>query len=180
MSARRRSLALYRIVIWCVQLLAMFAVLEYVRFLYGAVAGAHSLGALFRAQGGLAGLLTGKPFVALLSLLVACVTVSIAAGTLLYREWARRAMRVLAVLLALWSLATAWEWYAALHPLQGMITRYHDNAVAMLHLTRMLHQVEAVLVLKLVSVPVLGWLCWRLGRPAVREQFGAAPGAQRR
>lgn len=171
MSLSSRLPAVYRIFTWCLLLLAMLGVLEYSvhawrvwQHLGGVDAAARSQ--LHAMLGWDVAYLTG-----------ACVTLSVSAGVLLRREWARRAMRVLALLLAAWAGWTAWRWSGADHALAELLARPDLDAVSRAEIGHQRRALRMAMLLKLVAMPLLGWLAWRLGRPAVRAQFHPARGS---
>jgi hypothetical protein len=86
-------------------------------------------------------------------------------------------MRVAAAVLALWMLASGGamlaQWPQLLQASRDALGQLHDQAAlqqAVLHARR---SYLLALVLKGLAVPVLLWLSWRLGTPAVRMQFHA-------
>ena len=106
----------------------------------------------------------------------ALAVIVVCAGAILRQPWARQVLRVVALLLALWALATG-----AL-----MLSQWHQFDVARAHalsqpqpdiLLLLIEQARRSfllgLVLKALLVPLLLWLAWQLGRPAVRAQFVA-------
>lgn len=109
-------------------------------------------------------------------LLAALIVVVVCAGCILRQAWARPAMRVLAVLLALWALATGMLMLqhagdfetARMHALAQ--PQLGDVAVWMINRAERTWQVG--LALKALAIPLLLWLAWQLGRPMVRAQFG--------
>lgn len=104
------------------------------------------------------------------------VVIVVCAGGILRQPWARRALRVVALLLALWALATGglmlaqWDQFDALR----------THAMSQPHAELQLLVIEQArrsfllgLVFKALLVPLLVWLAWQLGRPPVRGQFVA-------
>jgi hypothetical protein len=104
------------------------------------------------------------------------VVVVVCAGAILRQPWARQALRAAALLLALWALATGGL----------MLTQWGQFDVARAHamtqpqsqlLLLVIEQARRSfllgLVFKALLVPLLLWLAWQLGRPAVRAQFVA-------
>jgi hypothetical protein len=165
MSLSSRLPALYRILTWCMLLLAMLGVLEYSVHAWQVWQHFSGVDAAARARlrvmlGWDAAYLVG-----------ACLTLSVAAGVLLRREWARRAMRVVALLLAAWAVWTAWRWSGADHALAQLLARPDLDAISRAQITHQRRALRMAMLLKLASAPLLAWLAWRLGRPAVRAQF---------
>jgi hypothetical protein len=108
-------------------------------------------------------------------LAAALIVIVICAGCILRQAWARPAMRVLAALLAAWSLATA---VLMLQQSGDFETaRQHAMAqpqlgqIALWMIDRARRTWQVALALKAIAIPLLLWLAWQLGRPAVRAQF---------
>ena len=102
------------------------------------------------------------------------VVIVVSAGGILRQAWARQALRVVALLLVLWVLVSAgWmlsQW--------GQFAQARAHALAQPRPEVLLLVIEQArrsfmlgLVLKALLVPLLLWLAWQLGRPAVRMQF---------
>jgi hypothetical protein len=168
-----RPFAPWRIVVWLVMLLGAVG---FVINTYASVVLAGAIGAV-SAEAIAAG--AGDPRVGMLwSLayaLAAFVVVAVALGTLRWREWGRRAMRVVAVLLLLWSAYTAWVSFDQWRQLGVVLGQpgLPAELVAMAGKHRTILLVG--FVLKVVSVPVLAWLAWALGSVRVRQQFARLP-----
>ncbi len=111
-----------------------------------------------------------------LYLVAALAVIAVSAGCILRQAWARDAMRVLAVLLAL----------GALYSLMLDVTHWGDFERARRHvlaqspalaelglwmIDRAQRIREVSVAIKVVAMPLLLWLAWALGRPAVRPQF---------
>jgi len=109
-------------------------------------------------------------------LLGALVVVVVCAGGILRQPWARNALRVLALLLAAWALVTGglmiahWDQFALAR--QHALGEPHADLVLLL-IEQARRDYLLGLVLKALAIPLLLWLAWRLGTPAVRAQFGA-------
>lgn len=164
-----RPFAPWRIVVWVVMLLAAMG---FVINGFTAVLSAHALGAT-----------NGEPppagapdprWLLLWSLtytLAAFVVIAIALGTLRWREWGRRALRIVAIALVVWCAWTAWMSYGGWQAIGAQLAQpgLPDDVVARLTKERSILMVG--LWLKAMSVPVLGWLAWALGSVGVRQQF---------
>lgn len=104
--------------------------------------------------------------------LIAFVVMVFALSTLRWREWARSGLRIVALVLVAWAAYTAWIGYDQWQQMGVVLSQpglpAEWVAIAGKHRAILLIGV----VLKLVSVPVLGWLAWALGSVKVREQFG--------
>lgn len=165
-----RPFAPWRIVVWLVMLLSAvgFVINGYAAVMFGQAVGAITPEAI--ANGG------ADPRVALAwSLgyaLVAFVIMALALSTLRWREWGRTWLRLAAVPLMIWAAYTAWIAFGQWQQLGVVLAQPglppELLAMAMKHRTMML----VGLSMKLVSVPVLGWMAWKLGTVRVREQFG--------
>ncbi|MCX7512775.1 hypothetical protein [Frateuria sp. STR12] len=125
---------------------------------------------LLAAFGGVAYLRHGDwPYLAgAFAVIVAC------AGSILRQPWARQALRVVALLLVLWALATGGLMLA--HWDQFDAARAHaagqpQAEILLLAIEQARRSFLLGLVLKALLIPLLLWLAWQLGRPAVRAQF---------
>jgi NADH:ubiquinone oxidoreductase subunit 6 (subunit J) len=93
----------------------------------------------------------------------------------LRQAWSRSAMQVLALLLAVWSLVTAVLMLQQSGDFE--IARQHARAqpqlgeIALWMIARAERTWQVGIGLKVLVIPVLLWLAWQLGRPAVRAQF---------
>ena len=108
-------------------------------------------------------------------LAAALVVIAVCAGCILRQSWARPAMQVLAVLLAAWALVTG---VLMLQQSGDFETaRQHAMAqpqlgqIALWMIDRAQRTWQVALALKAIAIPLLLWLAWQLGRPAVRAQF---------
>ena len=144
-GARSPRFAWWALGVWVVLLLAMLGAVQYLRradFIY---------------------------------LAAAVVVIVVCAGCILRQGWACSAMRGLCVVLVLWALISGYlmlnQWG------QFAIARQHALAQPELaHLglwliARAQRTWQVALGLKAVAVPLLLWLAWGLGRPAVKAQF---------
>lgn len=144
-STHSRGFAWWALGVWVVLLLAMLGAIQYLRradFVYLAAA---------------------------VGVLVVC------AGCILRQGWARPAMRALCVALVLWTLVSGglmlsqWDRFD--------IARQHALAqpqladLALWLIARAQRTWQVALGLKAVAIPLLVWLVWELGRPAVQSQF---------
>lgn len=171
-AARGRGFALWRVLVWLLLLLAAFGGVQYfshAELLWGQ-RHAFTPGA---AAGAWRRLLAWD----VVYLLAALTLIVLCAGCILRQGWARPALRVATGVLAVWMLATGgamlMEWPALLHASRDAMQQLQDHAAlqqALLHARR---SYLLALVLKVLAVPVLLWLSWRLGAPAVRAQFPA-------
>lgn len=140
-----RTFAAWPVAVWLLLLLAAYGGVQYLRFGFYYYLGAS------------------------LAVIVVC------AGCVLRQEWARQAMRAVALLLACWAAyAGAQMWLdrdrfelarqaALANPQMG------DVGLMMVERARRMYQL--VMGIRVVAVPVLLWLAWTLGRPTVAAQF---------
>jgi hypothetical protein len=109
-------------------------------------------------------------------LLAALLIFVVCAGCILRLAWARPTMQVLAALLALWALVSGvlmlqqWgDFETARQHALAMPPQLGD--IALWTIARAQRTWQVGLVLKALAMPLLLWLAWQLGRPAVRMQF---------
>ena len=109
-------------------------------------------------------------------LLAALLIFVVSAGCILQLAWARPVMQVLAMLLALWALVSGvlllqqWgDFETARQHALALQPQLRDIALWTIARARRTWQVG--LVFKALAIPLLSWLAWQLGRPAVRMQF---------
>lgn len=167
----------WRLIVWLVLLLSAFGILQYVRGVWRLLPHLHDSASQAAGHASLAWALAWALAWTVVYLLVACLTLTAATGALLRREWARRLLRVLAVLLAVWALFTGvnlllhWsEFQRSSHALAALPGLDDSSRVL---LARVRRSFMVGIALKLIAVPLLAWLAWRLGRPCVRAQFRA-------
>jgi len=108
-------------------------------------------------------------------LAAAVLVIVVCAGCILRQAWARPAMQVLAVLLAVWSLVSgvlmlqqAGDFETAR---QHALAQPQLGDVALWLIARAERTWQVGLALKALAIPFLLWLAWQLGRPTVRAQF---------
>ncbi len=114
-----------------------------------------------------------------LYLAAALLVVVACAGCILRQAWARPVLQLLAVLLAAWALVTA----ALMLQQSGDFDTARQHAlaqpqlgeVALWMIARAERTWQVGLALKTAAIPLLLWLAWQLGRPAVRAQFHSRP-----
>jgi len=108
-------------------------------------------------------------------LAAALLVVVVCAGCILRQAWARPAMQVLAVLLALWALASGvlmlQQWGDFGTARQHALGQPQLGEVALWVIARAERTWQVGLALKVAAIPLLLWLAWQLGRPTVRAQF---------
>ena len=108
-------------------------------------------------------------------LLAALLIVVVCAGCILRQAWARPVTRVLALLLALWALVSGvlmlQQWGDFETARQHAQAQPQLSEVALWMIARAQRTWQVGLTLKAAVIPLLLWLAWQLGRPAVRGQF---------
>ena len=108
-------------------------------------------------------------------LVAALLVIVVCAGGILRQAWARPTMQVLAIVLALWALLTGglmlrqWGDFAIARQHAQELPQLGEIALWMIARAQRTWQVG--LALKALAIPLLLWLAWQLGRPAVRAQF---------
>lgn len=164
------SFAPWRIVTWLLLLLAAFGIFQYCVHAWH-VAGLLHTAAWKSRHAELVRMLAWD----IAYLVAACLAVACAAGALLRRGWARPALRVVAGVLAVWLLVTTImllaRWSAFDHQATALMEGKKPGGMVREMVAQMRRQYLVAMVFKALSIPVLAWLSWRLGRPAVRAQF---------
>jgi hypothetical protein len=144
-AAGSREFAAWSIAVWLLLLLAAYGGVQYLRFgVYDYLAAA-------------------------LAVIVVC------AGCVLRQEWARHAMRAVAVLLACWAVYSGvamWQGRGQFElARQAALANPQMGELALMLVERAQRTFNVVIGIKAVAVPLLLWLAWVLGRPAVAAQF---------
>ncbi len=131
--------------VWMVLLLAMFGAVQYLRradFVY---------------------------------LAAAAIVLVVCAGCILRQSWARPAMRTVCVVLVLWALASGGlmlsQWGSFALARQHALAQPQLADLALWLIARAQRTWQVALGLKVLAIPLLAWLAWELGRPAVCRQF---------
>jgi hypothetical protein len=110
-------------------------------------------------------------------LLVAFGLIVICAGCILRQAWALPCMRVAAVVLAVWLLATGFYQLRDLQTLAANSAsivaqaRQQGTVDAVQIMTRLQRSYQLALLFKAVGLIAMLWLAWTLGKPTVRGQF---------
>lgn len=166
-----RTPAPFRIVVWLVLMLAGWGMLQYV------VHASAVLRLLDRQVAGRGALWTMLAWDALY-LFVAGATVAASAGVLMWRAWARRLLRGLSFVLAAYSLASAVLMFAQWHSYSlasaDLIAHAADPDLARSLFAQARRITMTGLALKLLSVPLMAWLGWRLGTLSLVQRFATA------
>ncbi|MBN8923081.1 MAG: hypothetical protein BGP10_02570 [Rhodanobacter sp. 68-29] len=164
-----RGFALWRVVVWLLLLLAAFGCVQY--FSHAQLLWAHRANLSPADSAAMQRMLAWDIgyLVAALVLIVLC------AGCILRQAWARAPLRVAAGMLVLWALVSGgmmvaqWPQFDRASA-EALAQLGHDAALgeAVVHARRVF---RITMALKGAAIPVLLWLAWRLGTPAVRMQF---------
>ena len=108
-------------------------------------------------------------------LLAAGVVIVVCAGCILRQGWARPTLRVLCAALVVWALVSGgvmlsqWDRFALAR--QQVLVQPELADLGLWLIARAQRTWWVALGLKAVAVPLLLWLAWALGRPAVSAQF---------
>lgn len=106
----------------------------------------------------------------------AFAVIVVCAGGILRQPWARQPLRVAAWLLVAWALASGGLMLAHWGQFEAARARALTQAqpeLLLLVIEQARRSFLLGLVLKALLIPLLLWLAWQLGRPAVRAQFVA-------
>lgn len=179
-GASSSRLALWRIVLWLILLLAAFGCLQYVHHAQEVWEHLQALapGDAQRAPGLRRMLAWDAGY-----LLVAFALIVLCAGGILHQAWSRLPLQVAAGILAAWSaLSGLWlfqQWHAFVDSATVMAGASGPQATVALQalLDHARRSYRIGLALKIVSVPVLVWLAWRLGQSSVKAQFRGRKGS---
>jgi hypothetical protein len=165
LGVRRSGFAWWRMLVWVLLLLAGFGGVQYVTHaqqVWGVLKSLPPGDAT--ASSALYGMLAWDVGY----LAVAFVLIVVCAGCILRQAWARPVLRLIALALCVWSAyrgVLLWQQWSTLNAAGGALQGGQ--------LTDLRHIVLAGLGLRVIAVPVLLWLSWQLGQPAVRLQFKA-------
>jgi hypothetical protein len=165
LGRRRPGFTWWRMLVWVLLLLAAFGGVQYVQHAQEVWGVLKTLPAGDEtASAALHGMLAWD----LGYLAVAFLLVVVCAGCILRQAWARPILRVIALALCVWSAYRGlllWQQWSALNEANAALQGGQ--------LTDLRHVLLAGLGLRAIAVPVLLWLSWQLGQPAVRLQFKA-------
>lgn len=171
---RPRGLSVWRVMVWLMLLFSAFGCLQYVRHaqqVWG------QLKMLPPGQDQAVAAMHGMLGWDVAYLVGAFALIVICAGCILRQVWARPCMRVAALLLAVWFLlsgiALMWQWHSLFSGAAGALLREQLSPALSQQLPQAYRSLQLALLFKGIAVPLLLWLSWRLGKPAVRAQFRA-------
>jgi hypothetical protein len=169
-AAEARRPAFWRVAVW---LVAMFAAIGIVQYISHALQINAAMHAIPPASDQDAALLRAMLAWDMAYLAGAVLVLVAAVGAILRRNWGRKAMRVVAIALLLWAVFTAWNmlmhWGDIQRAGEALLAQTGEDQRAAVEHARMIYGTG--IALKLVSIPLFGWLAWRLGHPVVRCQF---------
>lgn len=166
------TFAAWRVAAWLLLLLAAFGCAQYLR--HASLVRAQ-LRQLASGSGEAAAALQRMLAWDVVYLLAALVVIVLCAACILRQGWARRPLQVASGLLAIWVTVTGvmllLQWW--------QFDRASTEALAQLRADPVLRQAveharrtyRLALAFKVIAVPLLLWLAWRLGTPGVRAQF---------
>ena len=172
-TGRREGFAFWRIFVWLILLLAAYGCLQYMAHatqLWNALKPlpASDTGDISQLQKMLAW--DVLYFIGAFALVVIC------AGTILRQAWARAALQVACVLLAVgWGLAGGVmlfsQWREFSQAVAATNAQSSLDTASQLALDHMHRSFLIAMGVKIAGAPVLLWLAWWLGRPHIRSQF---------
>jgi len=172
-TTRHNGFAFWRIIVWLILLLAAYGCLQYMTHAQQLW---HALQPLPASDTGDIAQLQKMLAWDVLYFLAAFALVVICAGVILRQAWARSAMQVACVLLAVgWALIGGVMMFSQWHEFsQGMAMTNAQaplDTASQMALEHMHRSFLMAMAIKVIAGPVLLWLAWRLGQPAVRSQF---------
>jgi hypothetical protein len=169
LDRRNPGFAWWRMLVWVLLLLAAFGGVQYI---HHAQQVWSALQALPPGDQGNADTLHGMLGWDMGYLAGALVVIAACAGCILRQAWARPVLRVIALLLCVWSAYRGlllWQQWRAFDVANAALVAGGQSVPAQLaDLQRIM---LAGLGVSIVAVPILLWLAWQLGHPAVRLQF---------
>jgi hypothetical protein len=173
-TTRPRGLILWRVLVWLILLVAAFGCLQYVQHAQHVWTQLQSTApGDAQAISAMHGMLRWDAAY----LFAAFALIVICAGCILRQSWALPCMRVAAVLLAVWLLATG---IFQLRDLQALAAnsasivtqaRQQGTVDALQIMARLQRTYQLALLFKTIGLIALLWLGWMLGKPSVRAQF---------
>lgn len=171
-AARVRTFAAWRVVVWLLLLLAVFGCVQYIR--HASLVWTQSQ-ALAAGSAVAAGALHRMLAWDLVYLLAALALIILCAACILRQGWSRIPMRVAACVLSLWVLVTGvmllMQWWQFDRASADALAQLHANPTLQLALLHARRSYRLALGMKVIAVPLLLWLAWRLGTLGVRSQF---------
>ncbi|QAU24749.1 hypothetical protein EO087_12745 [Dyella sp. M7H15-1] len=170
---RKPRFAWWRMLAWILLLLAAFGGVQYIQHaqqVWGALralpAGDEQSASTLH---GMLGWDMGY-LIAAFIVIVACV------GCILRQAWARPVLRAVALVLCVWSAyrgVLMWQQWQAFDAANALLAGGQPSSGQVAQMADLKRILLAGLGLRIVAVPILLWLAWQLGHPAVRLQFRA-------
>jgi glucan phosphoethanolaminetransferase (alkaline phosphatase superfamily) len=177
LGRRKPRFAWWRMLAWVLLLLAAYGGVEYVHHAQQIWAALQALPAGNEQNAAaLHGMLSWDIgyLVAVLIVIVVC------AGCILRQVWARPALRVMALLLCVWSAyrgVLLWQqWQSFDVANAALLAGGQPSSEQLARLADLRRILWIGLGLRVIAIPVLLWLAWQLGHPAVRLQFRSRRG----
>jgi hypothetical protein len=176
LGRRKSGFAWWRMLAWVLLLLAAFGGVQYIQHahqIWGALQALpagdeHNASVLHGMLGWDIGYLIG-----------AFVVIAACAGCILRQAWARPVLRVVALMLCVWSAYRGmlmWQQWQAFDAANALLANGQPPAGVAAQVADLRRILLAGLGLRVVAVPILLWLGWQLGEPAVRLQFRSRRG----
>lgn len=167
-----RVFAAWRVVVWSLLLLAAYGCTQYLRHASLVRAQLQQLApAAAEAAAELRRMLAWD----IAYLLVALVFIVLCAACILRQGWARLPLRVAACLLAIWVAVTGvmllMQWWQFDRASTDALLQLRGDAVLQQAVQHARRSYRLALAFKVIAIPLLLWLAWRLGAPGVRAQF---------
>lgn len=171
-AAKAPAFAAWRVVVWLLLLLAAFGCAQYLR--HASLVWAQ-LQQLAPGSGEAASMLQRMLAWDVVYLLAALVFIVLCAACILRQGWARLPLRVASGLLAVWVAVTGvtllLQWWQFDRASTEALVQLRADPVLQQAIQHARRTYRLALAFKLVAVPLLLWLAWRLGAPGVRAQF---------
>jgi hypothetical protein len=171
LGRRKSGFAWWRMLVWVLLLLAAFGGVQYINHAQQVWGALHALPAGDESS---ASALHGMLAWDIGYLVAALVVIVTSAGCILRQAWARPVLRLVALVLCVWSAYRGillWQQWQAFNAANAAMMAGGQAMPAQLADLRRI--TLAGLGLRVVAVPILLWLAWQLGHPAVRLQFRA-------
>ncbi|GLQ95587.1 hypothetical protein [Dyella mobilis] len=174
LGRRKPGFAWWRMFAWVLMLLAAFGGVQYIQHAQQVWAALQTLPA---GEDQNASTLHGMLNWDIGYLVVALAVIVACAGCILRQAWARPVLRVMALLLCVWSAyrgVLLWQQWQTFDTANALLQAGGQPSAGQLAQLADLRKILLVgLGLRIVAIPLLLWLAWQLGHPAVRLQFRA-------
>jgi hypothetical protein len=176
LGRRKPGFAWWRMLAWVLLLLAAYGGMEYIHHAQQIWAALQALPAGDNENAAPLHSMLGWDVGYLLAALGVIVT---CAGCILRQAWARPMLRVVALVLCVWSAYRGlllWQQWQAFDAANALLTGGQPSSGQVAQIADLRRILLAGIGLRVVAVPILLWLAWQLGHPAVRLQFRARRG----